>query len=271
MHGTPTTARAATVGPDHDHGPDPARRRARRQATATVVAVGGAAWALLAAWGASPWGRYLDHDDVAGAGLPAGGTVAVFVGGWVLMLAAVMFPTTWSLLEVFAPLAERRGARRRLVGLLVVGYLAAWTAAGSVLLAGDLVIHRVVDEVAWLSRHPSSVTVATLAAAGAFQLSPLKDRCLTVCRSPRAFVFTRWQGRAPATEALLLGVAHGRFCIGCCIGLMLVSFGIGAGNLGLMLAFGTVMAAEKLAPGGSRLATPVGVALLAAAVAVAAS
>jgi predicted metal-binding membrane protein len=73
-----------------------------------------------------------------------------------------------------------------------------------------------------------------------------------------------WRGARPLTEAWGLGLAHGLFCVGCCWALMLVSFAIGMGNLGLMLVLGLVMAAEKNLAWGRRLSAPVGVVLLGA-------
>jgi predicted metal-binding membrane protein len=239
--------------------------QARRQAATTIALLATVAWVTLVGWDLSPHGRYLDHDELADAGLGATATAGVFVGGWVLMLAAMMFPSTYSLVAVFTPLAEKRGARRALVATLLGGYVAAWTCAGLALLLADAVVHAAVDASSWLTDHPQIIAAATLAVAGAFQFSALKDRCLTVCRSPRTFLFTRWKGRRPGLEAFVLGVEHGRFCIGCCVGLMLVAFGIGAGNLGLMLAFGALMATEKLAPWGARTVAPTGLALLVAA------
>jgi predicted metal-binding membrane protein len=243
-------------------------QRARRQAWWTIGALVVLAWAVLVGWDFSPYGRYLDHDALADSGLGATTTTAVFVGGWILMLAAMMFPSTYALITAFAPLAERRGARRQLTGALLGGYVAAWTCVGLAFLGADLVVHAVVDRSSWLTAHPETIAAATLGAAGLFQFSALKDRCLTMCRSARMFVMTHWKGRRPLLEAFVLGVEHGRFCIGCCAGLMLVAFGVGSGNLGLMLVFGAVMAAEKLAPWGQQLVAPVGGLLLAAAIVV---
>ena len=70
-------------------------------------------------------------------------------------------------------------------------------------------------------------------------------------------------------DALRLGFSHGLFCIGCCWTLMLLMFAVGGVNLGWMLGLGAVMAVEKSAPWGRRLVTPVGVALIVWAVALA--
>ncbi|MFP5322269.1 MAG: DUF2182 domain-containing protein [Acidimicrobiia bacterium] len=241
------------------------RARARRRGGALVLGLAAAAWALLVVWDRSPHARYLDHDELAGADLGMPAVTAVFVGGWVLMLAAMMLPTTFGLVETFTPVARRHGSARRLVALLLAGYLAAWTAVGLVAFAGDLALHAAVDAWAPIADRSWLIAAGALAAAGAYQLSPLRDRCLTVCRSPQLFVYGRWRGRSATLESFLLGVDAGRFCIGCCAGLMLVAFAVGMGNLGWMLLLGAAMAAEKLWDHGDRLAVPLAAVLLLAA------
>lgn len=232
-----------------------------------MLVVAGIAWVALVAWDLSPYGRFLDHDALAGADVGATWVLAAFVAGWVLMLAAMMFPTTYTLVETFTPVARRHGRAGRLVGLVLTGYVAAWTAVGLAAFAADLGLHAAVEALPWLEDRPWLIAAAALAAAGAYQLSPIKDRCLTVCRSPHTFVFGRWRGRNAHLESLLLGVDAGRYCIGCCAGLMLVTFAVGMGNLGWMLLLGAAMAAEKLWSRGERLSAPLGTVLLLAAVA----
>jgi predicted metal-binding membrane protein len=75
-----------------------------------------------------------------------------------------------------------------------------------------------------------------------------------------------WHGRHDQREALVLGLRHGLFCIGCCWSLMLLMFAVGMGNLGWMLSLGLLMALEKNLPWGKRLSKPLGVLLVAWAV-----
>ena len=73
-------------------------------------------------------------------------------------------------------------------------------------------------------------------------------------------------GGNPGREALALGFDHGVFCVGCCWALMLLMFVVGTGSLAWMLGLAAVMAAEKNLPGGRRLRTPLGLALIAGAI-----
>ena len=110
------------------------------------------------------------------------------------------------------------------------------------------------------------ILAATLAVAGLWQLTPLRDRCLDACRSPLGFVVNRWRGVSPRREALAMGIAHGWFCVGCCWSLMLVMFGVGLGSLAAMLALGARHRDREEPPWGRRLSRPLGVGLILAAV-----
>jgi predicted metal-binding membrane protein len=75
-------------------------------------------------------------------------------------------------------------------------------------------------------------------AAGLYQFTPLKYRCLDKCRSPLSFIIGHWRGSQEKTQAFRLGAHHGLFCVGCCWSLMLLMFAVRAGNLGWMLVLG---------------------------------
>jgi predicted metal-binding membrane protein len=238
--------------------------RIERPAPAPLLVAGLAlcAWAALLVWGASPYGRYLRHDQAASAA-----TLALFLAGWLLMSAAMMLPTATRLLRDFGAVVRRRPERGRLQALVVAGFLATWLAAGYAFRALDLGVHALVSALAWLQARPQLIGGGVLVAAGLFQFSPLKHRCLTACRSPRSFVYRHWSGRRPRADAFRVGVAYGASCVGCCWALMLVMFALGTVNLALMLALAALMAIEKTAPGGAALSRPAGIALIAAGVA----
>lgn len=238
---------------------------ARRAAVVPTVVLGSVAWLVLVLSQVGGWGRYLHHDGIAELDVAAGTAVLVFVAGWVLMLMATMVPTTLPLVSLFVALVQQRPERRTLLGRLVAGYVAVWACAGLAAYAGDVGVHALVDAAPWLDRKSWVLGGLVLAVAGAYQLSPLKERCLTRCRNPRTVLLLRWRGAEPRREAFSIGTAHGATCLSCCWALMLVMFAVGAGNVGWMLALGAAMAAEKTMPFGARLRVPLGVMLLSAA------
>ena len=127
----------------------------------------------------------------------------------------------------------------------------------------DAGLHILVAGTSWLMLNGWIVGASVLATAGAFQFSALKYRCLDQCRTPFSFLNAHWRGHAPAREALLLGIHHGIFCVGCCWAVVLMMFVVGTGNVGWMLVLGAPMAIEKTMPWGKRLSAPLGAGLLA--------
>ncbi|QIN78136.1 DUF2182 domain-containing protein [Rubrobacter marinus] len=219
------------------------------------------AWLTLWAWGHSPYGRFLGHhglEEVRGNAV----LMLVFVAGWVVMVVAMMLPTSLPLISLFRTLVRRREDRARLVALLVAGYLGVWTLFGAAVYLGDLFLHEAVEGGSWLEANARFVAAGTVTLAGLYQFTPLKHHCLQKCRSPLSFIAGHWHGRDEAAQALRLGAHHGLFCVGCCWSLMLVMFAVGLGSLGWMLVLGAVMAVEKNASWGRRIGTPLGVVLL---------
>ncbi|MGH2475373.1 MAG: DUF2182 domain-containing protein [Candidatus Limnocylindrales bacterium] len=238
-------------------------RRDRAILGGLLVALAVTAWLALWLWEGSPYGAYLHHaGDVGPIALEA----ALFSLGWVLMIVAMMLPSSIPLVLTFGALVRRRRRPSLLVLLLLTGYLIAWGAFGLGAWLADRGIHAAVATIPWLAEHPQVIIATTLAAAGLWQFSPVRDRCLEECRSPLGFVINRWQGTSEQAEALRMGIAHGVFCVGCCWSLMLVMFGVGLGSLTAMLVLGGLTAVEKNLPIGRRLSRPIGAVLLVAAV-----
>jgi len=175
----------------------------------------------------------------------------------------MMLPTSLPLINMFARMVRQRRNSRRLVALLVLGYVGTWALFGLAAHTGDRFIHVAVDRSEWLDDRSWLIAAVTFLVAGAYQFTPLKYHCLDKCRSPFSFINSHWSGLSERREAFLLGVNHGVFCVGCCWSIMLLMFAFGVGNLGWMLLLGGVMAVEKNATWGRSLSAPLGVALLA--------
>jgi predicted metal-binding membrane protein len=229
-----------------------------------IASLVGLAWCALWIWDRSPYGRYLGHGQIGDLGsgsliLP----VVLYLAGWTLMIVAMMLPTILPLLEIFRRLTARHRHQWQLLGLLIVGYLGVWLGFGIVAHGADWVVHEMVERSTWLEANAWAIGAGTLLLAGAFQFSRLKYRCLDKCRAPLGFVTEYWRGRHERQNALLLGVHHGLFCVGCCWALMLLMFAVGVGNVAWMFALGAVMAAEKNLRWGRKLSAPAGLGLLA--------
>jgi predicted metal-binding membrane protein len=253
----------------------------RRPLAALVLGLSGLAWLALWAWGNSPYAGYLSHDASAplASGSPAAlawicslGALArqsggpeqllVFLAGWLLMIVAMMLPTSLPLIGMFEKIIQRNPQRRLLITLLIAGYLAVWLASGVMTHAGYTAWYLLVERTSWLRANAWSIGAGIVLLAGAYQLTPLKYYCLDRCRSPLSFIAAHWRGGSERLQALRLGLHHGLFCIGCCWSIMLLMFVVGSSNLGWMLALGAVMAIEKNVPWGRRISAPLGVILM---------
>src|SRR5919108_1825569 len=223
-------------------------------------------------WGRSPHGKFLSHEElghVHGIGVQYDLTVLLFLGGWVLMIVAMMLPTSLPLVALFHSFVRERPNRGLLTTLVVVGYLSVWALFGLVAHVGDRFVHETVEQSAWLEANAWMIGAGTVLLAGVYQFTALKHKCLDKCRSPLSFVMQHWHGERGEREAFRLGVHHGAFCVGCCWSLMLLMFVVGVGSLAWMLALAAVMAGEKNMPWGRQLSAPLGVLLIGSAIALA--
>ena len=252
-------------------------RRALFWTLLTMLVV--ASWAVLWLWSVSPYDRYIEHAGWGDAGalaalcraIPQGDIVVPLVlhaAAWVLMIAAMMLPTTFPLLAMFRRISGARPDAGRLLALVVLGFFVAWFAFGIAAHLADAIVQWAAARNGWFIANGWIVGATVLAAAGLFQWSALKYRCLEACRTPFGFIVARWHGRSPSREAFRIGLDHGVFCVGCCWALMLTMFVVGIGSVGWMLLLAALMAAEKNLPFGRRLRTPVGLGFLAAAAAI---
>ncbi len=219
-------------------------------------------WALALAVPALGHGGALAHHALfVGNGLSPVASLLPFLAAWQVMTAAMMLPSSLPLVTLFAQ-ASRGQARPRLaLAAFLAAYFAIWTGFAIVALLGDAALHGLVARWSWLAGHPWLIPGGVLILAGAFQFSPLKERCLDVCRTPVNFLLRYYQ--RGMTAAWSLGLRHGLFCLGCCWALMLTMFAVGVGSLAWMFGLAGVMIAEKTMPWGRRLAPFVGFVLLA--------
>ena len=184
---------------------------------------------------------------------------------WSAMMAAMMVPGAGPMITAFATINRRRRERSAPyvhTTVFLLGYLIAW--AGFSMLATAL---------QWLLQMTGLLTTmmqsasfywsaALFLAAGLYQFSPLKERCLTYCRSPDGFILSEW--RDGKSGAVIMGLRHGLFCMGCCAGLMLLLFAVAVMDLRWVAALTALVTAEKLLPGPVFWRVAIGVGLLAA-------
>jgi predicted metal-binding membrane protein len=172
------------------------------------------------------------------------GAFGWFLGVWVVMMAAMMFPSVSPTVALYARMARRRSPLAPLV--FTGGYLVAWGAAGAAAYGVfELGRSLVGASLAW-DDAGRWVAAGALVVAAAYEVTPLKSACLAKCRSPLGFLLGAW--RDGISGALQMGARHGGWCIACCWALMAALFALGVMSLVWMAVVAAVIAAEKLLP-----------------------
>jgi predicted metal-binding membrane protein len=179
------------------------------------------------------------------------GDLGFWVTTWVVMMAAMMFPSIAPMVVMHARIEEGKRQQGKPVeagttALFVGGYLLVWGAAG---LVGYAIIQigesLSLDFLSWDEAGPY-VAGGVIIAAAIYQLTPLKEVCLRHCRNPMTFLLMHWEsGRV---GSLKMGIEHGGWCIGCCWGLMAALFALGVMSIGWMAFVAALIAIEKLLP-----------------------
>lgn len=180
------------------------------------------------------------------------GSLSFYAATWAVMMAAMMFPSIAPMVRTYALVQRSRHARRghgeptMAIVAFVGGYIVAWISFGLLAYAlFELVAGLDVRALSWDEGGPY-VAGGVIVAAAVYQLTPLKHACLRRCRGPLDFLTERW--RNGIGGALILGVEHGAWCIGCCWALMAALFALGVMSIGWMAFVAALIALEKLLP-----------------------
>jgi len=180
-------------------------------------------------------------DDGPWTGL---GTFGWFLGAWVVMMAAMMFPSVSPTVALYARMTRQRSTLSPL--LFTAGYLLTWAAVGAAAFSVAALGGRFAGDVLAWDRAGRWVAGGTLVVAAVYELTPLKDVCLGKCRSPLGFLLGSW--RDGPRGALEMGARHGAWCTGCCWALMASLFALGVMSLVWMAVVAGVIALEKTLP-----------------------
>ena len=183
---------------------------------------------------------------------------------WAVMMFAMMTPSAAPMVLTYTKISRRQQADLKPVwgtAIFFGGYLLIWTAfsAAATLAQGGL------HNAALLS--PMMATVSpvlgglVLVAAGVFQFTPLKYACLAHCRTPLGYFMTEW--RDGQRGALMMGMRHGAFCVGCCWLLMALLFVAGVMNLFWIAVIAAYVLLEKVLPRGHMVSWGIGALMIA--------
>ena len=176
----------------------------------------------------------------------------ISVAAWFVMMVLMMSPAVMPWLRMFGKMAgDAFPGRRRalLIAQFVGGYFVIWLLYSAVAAATQFGLQR--QALLRMDLRAGAATGgALLLVAGVFQLTPLKEACLSHCRSPLSFFLTRWD--SGPSGPFRMGARHGGWCVTCCWALMALSFVLGVMNLLWMGVLTAIVSIEQLAPGGRR-------------------
>jgi predicted metal-binding membrane protein len=171
---------------------------------------------------------------------------------WAVKMVAMMLPSAAPLILLVTGTYRRRGSPARwLTAAFTGGYLAAWVTFSAVAALLQTALHRAALLSASMASASAWLAGGILIAAGVYQWLPIKNACLTHCRSPLHFLTHQW--REGAGGALLMGLRHGWFCVGCCWMLMAMLLVVGVMNLAWVAVIAAFVLFEKLARQGPLL------------------
>lgn len=182
---------------------------------------------------------------------------------WSVMMVGMMTATAAPVLLLFAQMQSQRAQRGGPSSVLLfgLGYLTIWLGFSMIATLAQWALHEGALLSPAMAASSSVLGGVILIAAGAYQLTPMKVACLTQCQSPLGFLMSNW--RDGAIGAVLMGLRHGRYCLGCCWALMCVLFAVGVMNLAWVAALTAFILLEKAGPIGVHLARAGGVVLIA--------
>jgi predicted metal-binding membrane protein len=170
------------------------------------------------------------------------GAVGWFLGVWVVMMAAMMFPSVSPTVALYA----RMSRSRVLPVAFTTGYVATWAAAGVVAFLIALTTTQAAQGALRWDDAGRRIAGVTLLVAAGYELTPLKDVCLGKCRSPLGTLLGSW--RAGWAGAFRMGLGNGAWCVGCCWALMASLFALGVMSVTWMAVVAGLIAVEKTIP-----------------------
>lgn len=182
---------------------------------------------------------------------------------WATMMVAMMTPSTLPMVAMFTTLNRNRHKRQQPYAptfIFVTGYLLAWAGFSVLATIAQWPLHTAGLLNPMMDSRSYLLSGLVLLVAGVYQWTPAKDACLRSCRSPLGFLMTEW--RDGMMGAMIMGVRHGVYCVGCCWALMLVLFGVGVMNMLWVMLITAFVLIEKIIPNPKAMRMLSGMALV---------
>ena len=186
---------------------------------------------------------------------------------WTVMMVGMMTPSAAPMILLYARVGRQAATQSKpfaSAGWFLGGYLLTWTVFALVATFAQWALQRAALLTPMMERSSDVFGGAVLIAAGLYQWSPLKDRCLRQCQTPWLFIQRHGGFRRSAAGSIALGARHGAYCVGCCWALMALLFVGGVMNVLWIAAIAIFVLVEKIIPAGRMLSRLSGAGLFAA-------
>lgn len=251
-------------------------RRDRAIVITTVIALAALAWVYVL-WIADMGGMEMPDMRMFRAGtqilmMPAEAPwtrlefVVVFAM-WSVMMVGMMLPSAAPMLLIYARVGRQASERQTpfaATGWFALGYGLVWTGFALIAATAQWGLDRLALITPQMAFAGAATRGVVLMAAGLYQWTPLKDVCLAQCQSPLAFIQRHGGFRRDVAGAVLMGLRHGAYCVGCCWTLMALLFVVGVMNVLWIAGLAMLVLIEKVLPVGPWFARSAGAALVAA-------
>ncbi len=182
---------------------------------------------------------------------------------WLIMMIAMMIPSAIPAISLYESMVNKNAEREIFlpaVWIFVMGYILIW-AAFSLIITFVQALFLSLD---WINMMLVSknlfLTSTILIFTGIYQWLPIKSICLDKCRTPLNFFLGNW--RKGNSGALIMGIEHGTFCLGCCWALMLLLFLAGVMNLIWVALITVFVFIEKVFPKGNIIGKLAGIVMI---------
>jgi predicted metal-binding membrane protein len=193
------------------------------------------------------------------------GAAASFVGMWIVMMLAMMLPSSAPMLWRYYQSVERgcETPRGQLASLAGLGYFFVWTLIGLAAFPVGIATAAVEMEQPMLARAVPVAAGFMVVLAGALQFTKWKAHHLARCRKApkRGSVMP-----SDAVGAWRLGACFGLHCGLSCANLTAILLVAGVMDLRVMTVVTAAISAERLLPGGEKVARAIGFAVVGAGV-----
>jgi predicted metal-binding membrane protein len=186
---------------------------------------------------------------------------------WAVMMIGMMTPSVAPVVLLYARVrrhAISHGEPFAATAWFAGGYLLAWTLYSLLATWAQWALERTALLTPIMTTASAALGATLLVAAGVYQWSPLKQRCLAHCQSPLTFLQRHGGFQRKATRSLALGVRHGIYCVGCCWALMALLFVGGVMNVVWIAGISALVLLEKAVPAGRALGRMAGIGFVAA-------